>query len=199
MKKFLYIIIFFMLCGVNSFAYKILYAEQFYKLYHSHFLAYPENINENILYLERALASPFVNPLNALTKIDTPEQWERYRHLFRMHVNLEMVKQYRLLASKYDKRNAYFFNYPFRDTNLKSLEMAEYYYNICLYYWREALEISGEISEMPYIHLRDIQYWEDEHYRIRTGDLNYQDIIQRDLDRLVSVREAFLAMDETTY
>ena len=44
-----------------------------------------------------------------------------------------------------------------------------------------------------------IQNWEDECYRIETGNLNYEKILNRELSRLKKVQEDFLAMDEETY
>lgn len=180
-------------------AYNIYYAEQYYKLYHQNFYQYPEDYEENIWYLERALKRPFVNPLNAMATIDNKEEWRRYRALFHLHVNLEMVKQYRLWAAEYDKRVAYFYNQPWKDQNLESLEIAEHYYQTALHYWEQAQIWWARLEKMPYIHLEEIQYWEDECARITSGDLDYQEIIYEDLQRLHKVREQFESMDENTY
>lgn len=180
-------------------AYKILYAEQFYRLYHRHFSQYPEDCAENIYYLEKALERPFVNPLNAMARIEDEKEWERYRLLFTMHVNIKLTEQYRILASKFDKRKAYFFNAPWKETNLKSLQMAEKYYRNALYYWNETLKWVAALDEIPYYHLDEIEYWEDELFRIKTGDLDYKRYIEADLKRLEGVRDSFEAMDESTY
>ena len=192
-----------MLCALlvpaDAVAYEILYAEQYYKLYHQNFYQYPSDFNENIWYLERALASDFANPLNALALVETPEEWERYRYLFAMHVNLELVKQYRYLAAEYDKRAAYFYNAPWKNQNLDSLRYAESYYQAALHYWSEALAWSSRAWRLSYIELERAQYWADLNYRIEHYELDYDEIIQMDLDRLESVRQRFLEMDENTY
>jgi len=180
-------------------SYKILYAEQYYKLYHQNLYQYPEDFNGNIWYLEKAITRPFVNPLNALTVIENQEVWERYRFLFYLHVNLKLVEQYRHLGSKYDKRKAYFFNEPWKEANLKSLDIAESYYIAAEYYWTEALLWIDKLKDIKYFFLSDIQNWEDERFRIITGDLDYEEIIGMDLKRLQQVREDYLAMDENTY
>lgn len=185
--------------AVTGWGYTLLYAEQLYELYHLQFYQYPEDLNECIFYLQKALDAPFANPLNALATIENKTEWERYRYLFKMHVNIKLTELYRLLASKYDKRQAYFYNYPFRETNLRSLEMAEYYYNIALVYWQEALGWVEQIDGSSFLHLTDVQFWEDEYYRITTGDLDYEGYIKEDLQRLEGVRRDFLEMDETTY
>ncbi len=160
---------------------------------------YPENYTGNIWFLEQALGRPFVNPLNALTKIDNRKEWERYRYLFYMHVNLKLVEQYRHLASSYDKRTAYFYNVPWKEDNLKSLEIAESYYKTALYYWKEALIWKEKLKKVKYFFLESIQNWEDERIKIISGELDYEDILKTDLDRLNKVRAEFKAMDENTY
>ncbi|MFP4362453.1 MAG: hypothetical protein ACLFR1_01155 [Spirochaetia bacterium] len=198
------VIIFFLLIlflsSVPGYSYRILYAEQFYRLYHRHFTMYPEDCLENIYYLEQALRADFANPLNAVARdIETPQQWERYRYLFSMHVNLKLVELYLMLGSKYDKFHAYFYNAPFRRQNLESLEIAQESYEYALVYWEEALSWAEQAWSVPYFHLEEIQYWEDESTRIYNGDLDYGEIINDHLDRLESVRRAFEEMDEDTY
>jgi hypothetical protein len=60
---------------ISSLGYSVLYREQYYKLYHQHYIQYPDDAMENIYWLERALKSDFCNPLYALAKIDDKTQW----------------------------------------------------------------------------------------------------------------------------
>lgn len=186
------------LLPVSGHAYKILYAEQFYKLYHLHFYQYPDDTMENIWYLEQALKADFANPLYALARIANPQEWERYRNLFKMHVSLRLVQLYLTLGSGYDKRIAYFFNAPWKEDNLKSLAQAEEIFRFALVYWDEARKWSA-LARKNRNHLEEIQNWEDESYRIETGELDYKRIIGRHLDRLARVRKQFESMDENTY
>ena len=179
-------------------AYRILYAEQYYRLYHLHFYQYPDDTMENIYYLEQALKADFCNPLYALARIDNKWEWERYRSLFKMHVHLKLIELYLTLGSKYDKMIAYFYNAPWKEKNLKSLDIAEKVYRTALAYWREVHRWARKASRLK-PHLEEIQMWEDESYRIMTRDLDYQDIITSHLRRLQRVREDFLKMDENTY
>ncbi|MBI9100785.1 MAG: hypothetical protein JEY99_00090 [Spirochaetales bacterium] len=199
MKRIILIFTLLLISASSLWAYRLMYAEQYYKLYHMHFYQDPSDCNENLFYLEHALKSPFVNPLNAMATIQNEAQWERYRYLFYLHVNLKMTEQYRLLASKYDKFNAYFYNYPWKQENLDSLEYAYSYYDTALYYWDQALEWADKLATVPYHHLSEVQEWEDELYRINTGELDYREFIGMDLERLEEVRAAFRAMDENTY
>lgn len=182
-------------------AWKIQYAEQFYELYHQHFYRYPEDCAENIWYLSMALKSPFANPANALAQIEDEKEWEKYRNLFVMHAYLRITDEYLAMAAKYDKFNAYFYNYPWKSAILDSLRSAEDYYELALETWELAQSYSevARESRFRWINLEEIQYWEDEAYRIEMGELDYRDIIEAHLSRLARVRDDFEAMDYETY
>ncbi len=201
MKRIIAPVLFCFLINNPLSAFQTLYAEQYYKLYHQHFYYYPEDSAENIYYLGMALRSDFANPLNALARIEDEKQWEKYRYLFYMHVNLLIVDSYLKMGSKYDKREAYFYNYPWKYANLDSLDAAESYYKLALEFWQKAREwsLKASDSKFAWMYLEDIQFWEDENYRIQEGDLDYEAVINRELARLQTVREKFQAMDKSTY
>ncbi|MDR2864426.1 MAG: hypothetical protein LBV68_02320 [Spirochaetaceae bacterium] len=182
-------------------AYPVQYKEQYYKLYHLHLIQYPDDTMENIYWLEKALAADFANPLYAMALIENKVQWEKYRYLFMMHVNLKLIEQYIFLGNKWNKRNAYFYNAPWKEENIDSLNTAESCYRSALYYWKDAKAWSEKAQEKHFyfIRLPRIQYWEDEAYRIENGELDYEKTLTRELARLNRVREEFKAMDEGTY
>jgi hypothetical protein len=182
-------------------AYLVQYKEQFYRLYHLHYIQYPDDTMENIHWLEQAVKADFANPLYALALIEDEIQWEKYRYLFMMHVNLKLIEQYLYLGNKWNKRNAYFYNAPWKEQNLESLETAETCFRTALYYWTGAREWAEKALDrrFRYINLRNIQFWEDEAGRIEDKSLDYEKIINRELALLQGVREKFLAMDENTY
>jgi hypothetical protein len=187
-----------LLPALGASAYRILYAEQYYRLYHLHFYQYPDDTMENIYYLEQALKADFSNPLYALARIETPQEWSQYRTLFKMHANLKLVELYLTLGSKYDKMVAYFYNAPWKEDNLRSLELAEKSYRVALGYWAEARRWAEQLPRL-YFNLEEIQHWEDERTRIRSGDLDYAQIIAGHLARLERVRAAFRSMNAATY
>ncbi|MDR0524417.1 MAG: hypothetical protein LBG90_00915 [Spirochaetaceae bacterium] len=182
-------------------AYPIRYKEQFFRLYHIHFDQNPEDTLENIYWLERALTADFANPLNALTRIENEIQWEKYRYLFMMHLNLKLIEQYIFLGNKWNKRRAYFFNAPWKEQNLESLGIAESCYQTALYYWKDAVAWAEKAQDrrFRFINLEQIQNWEDEAFKIEGKSLNYEKTLTRELGLLQKVRETFEAMDETTY
>ncbi|MCL2243631.1 MAG: hypothetical protein FWC03_04090 [Treponema sp.] len=180
--------------------YYVTYKEQYYRLFHLHYIQYPDDSMENIYWLEHAMKADFANPLYALTLIENETQWEKYRYLFNMHINLKLIEQYLFLGNKWNKRNAYFYNAPFRDQNLESLETAETCYRTALYYWDEAVAWAEKSLDRRFrwINLQKIQFWEDEAFRIEKGTLDYGKTIRRELTLLQGVREKFEAMD-TSY
>ena len=193
-KKYLLPIV-FLLLNPNAFGYKILYAEQYYRLFHRHFYQSPDDSVENIHYLVRALQADFANPLYALARIETREEAERYRYLFKMHVNLKLIKLHLLLGLKYDKMKAYYYNEPWKEDNLKSLEIADEVYRYALHFWERARSWSAKAWKVRNIDLEEIYEWQDENFRIETGDLDYGDIIQAHLKRLNEVKQAFIEME----
>ncbi len=200
MRRFLVVLLLLVVSFPSSLsAYRVTYKEQYYRLYHIQFYQYPERITENVFWLQQALRADFANPLNALAVIETPREWERYRYLFTMHVNLKLTELYLRWASKYFKHDAYFYNYPFQRQNLESLQIAEELLNRAIPYWNEAKLWSTIASQVPGVYLEEIQHWHDEHHRIEKGDLDYEAIINRHLDRLEEVRSGFLRMNELTY
>jgi len=177
--------------------YPVIFKEQFYRLFHVHLVQYPDDTMENIYWLEKALKADFANPLYALAKIENEIQWEKYRYLFTMHINIKLIEQHLFLGNRFNKRNAYFYNAPWKDQNLESLEVAEACYRTALYYWDEAVSWAKKANERRFrwIDIPRIQFWQDEAFRIEKGTLNYGRTIKRELDLLQKVRERFEAMD----
>jgi hypothetical protein len=186
----------------ESHAYIIKYKEEYYQLYHLHYAQYPDDTMENIYWLEQALKADFCNPLYALALIENETQWEKYRYLFMMHTNLKLIEQWLFLGNKWNKRNAYFYNAPWKEQNLESLETAEVCFKAALAYWDAALEWAEKVygdRRFRFLNLPRVSYWENEAWRIQNGKLDYGRTIERELRLLQEVREKFEAMDGNTY
>jgi hypothetical protein len=178
--------------------YLVMYKEQYYRLYHVHYHQYPDDTLENIFWLEQALKANFANPLYALARIETEVQYEKYCYLFMMHLNLKMTEQYLYMASKFNKRHAYFFNAPWKEENLRSLAIAEKYFEAARHYWAEAASWAEKVRDrrFRFMRLEKVEFWEDEAYRIiELKTFNYGKTIDRELAMLYSVREQFEAME----
>jgi hypothetical protein len=182
-------------------AYYVQYKEQYFRLYHLHYIQYPDDTMENIYWLEQAIKADFANPLYALALIEDETQWEKYRYLFMMHAHLKLIEQYLYLGNKWNKRNAYFYNAPWKTQNLESLETAETCFRTALSYWETARDWAEKAQDkrFRFINLARVQFWEDEAGRIEDKSLDYGKIINRELGLLQQVRERFQSMDGNTY
>ncbi|MDR2149433.1 MAG: hypothetical protein LBO67_01140 [Spirochaetaceae bacterium] len=179
-------------------AYPIQYKEQYYRLYHLHYIQYPDDTIENIYWLEKALDADFANPLYAAARIENEIAYEKYQYLFMMHLNLKMIEQYLFLGNKWNKREVYFYNKPWKEQNLKSLETAETCYKTALLYWDDAVEWANKALErrFRFIDLEQIHFWQDEAARIADTTLDYAKTINRELSLLQKVRETFQQMED---
>ena len=184
-------------CALPVNGYFVTYKEQYYRLFHVHYIQYPDDSMENIYWLEKAIQAEFCNPLYALALIENETQWEKYRYLFNMHIYIKLIEQYLFLGNKWNKRNAYFYNAPWKEQNLESLETAETCFRTALYYWDEAVAWAEKANNRRFrwIDLQKVQFWQDEAFRIENGKLNYGRTIQRELEMLQVVREKFQAME----
>jgi hypothetical protein len=198
----LFISFLFSFFPVKAHAYIIKYKEEYYQLYHLHYVQYPDDTMENIYWLEQALKADFCNPLYALALIENETQWEKYRYLFMMHTNLKLIEQWLFLGNKWNKRNAYFYNAPWKEQNLDSLETAEACFRAALSYWDAAKEWANKVNgdrRFRFVNLPRVSYWENEAWRIQNSKLDYGRTIERELNSLQNIREKFEAMDENTY
>lgn len=191
----------FCISQVSLVAYFVTFKEQYYKLYHIHYQQYPEDVLENIYWLEKASKADFANPQAAFTKITTKDEWEKYRYLFNMHINLKLIEQHFRLGRTYDKQVAHFYDAPWKEEYLNGLNLAQQCYATGLYYWKEAKNWAEKTKDkkFQFMFLTGVQNWEDERERILQGSLDYEKIINRELARIEKVQQDFLAMDENTY
>lgn len=181
-----------------AFSYMVKYKEDYYKLFHVHYQQYPDDVMENIYWLEKAVQADFCNPLYTGVKIDDEKDWEKYRYLFMMHINLKLIEQHMRLGRTYDKQVAHFYDAPWKDLYIENLEKAKSCYNAGLYYWREAKlwAEKANVGKFKFLCLQDIQNWEDERERVGNGKLNYEKILNRELTRVQKVIDEFSVMEK---
>lgn len=182
-------------------AYMVKYKEDYYKLFHVHYQQYPDDVMENIYWLEQAVKADFANPLYASAKIEDERDWEKYRYLFMMHVNLKLIEQHTRLGRIYDHPAARFYEAAWKDVYVEELEKAKSCYQAGLYYWKEAKlwAEKANVSKFNFLYLSELQSWEDERDRIGTGKLNYEKILNREISRVQRVIDDFSAMESKEY
>lgn len=180
-------------------AYIVNYKEEYYKLYHIHYQQYPDDCIENIYWLEKAAAADFCNPQFCGIEITSEKQWEKYRYLFQMHINLKLIEQHLRLGRVYDKRRINFYDAPFKDEYLHNLEQTLSCYKTAVYYWEEAKVWCEKAnnSSFNFLYITERQYWEDERERMTSGELDYEKILNREISRVEKNIEELKSMDKT--
>ncbi len=186
---------------VKSSAYMVKYKEDFLKLYHIHYQLNPDDCIENIYWLEKAVQADFCNPLYAYARIANEAEWEKYRYLFQMHLNLKLIEQHLRLGRIYDKKVACFYDAPWKEEYLRNLQKAESYYKACYAYWQEASlwAEKANAGKFRFLFITQLQNWEDERERIFTGALDYKKTLDRELTRISSVISDLKAMEGPSY
>ena len=182
-------------------AYMVKYKEDYYKLFHVHYAQLPDDCLENIYWLEQAVKADFANPMYARAAIRDERDWEKYRYMFMMHVNLKLIEQHMRLGRIYDHQVARFYDAPWKDVYVEELKKAKSCYEAGLAYWREAKlwAEKANVAKFNFLYLTDIQGWEDERERIGTGKLDYEKILQREIARVQGVIDDFTAMESKDY
>ena len=200
-KKILVFFSLIIICAASSSAYVVKYKEDYYKLFHTHYAQLPDDCIENIYWLEKAVNADFANPLYAYTKIENESEWEKYRYLFQMHLNLKLIEQHLRLGRIYDKKVAYFYDAPWKDEYLRNLEKALSCYKAGYYYWEEAQLWSEKANstKFRFLNITNLQNWEDERERIVSGKLDYKKILDREVNRVQKVIDNLIAMEDKNY
>lgn len=160
---------------------RLYFAEEFY-LYILNLYYTNPNLERNIRFMQWALEAPFDNQVRSLAKIETENDWYRYKALFRMHVNLLIIDSYLQLARRFDKEHVYFYNLWYAEELKESFTIARYYYETATNYWEEVKHHAASAEEIP--GRINLDYWEDELYLIQTGELDYDRIIEDHLRKL---------------
>jgi hypothetical protein len=160
---------------------RLYYAEEFY-LYVMNLYQVNPSLERNIRFMQWALQAPFDNPVRSLARIETQNDFTRYKTLFKMHVNLLIIDSYLQLARRFDKQHVYFFNLWYAESLKESFQIARYYYQIGLNYWGEVEKYAQAGEKLP--GRIDIDEWEDDLYRIQNGELDYSAIISSHLEKL---------------
>jgi len=158
------------------------YLEDFYMLYGMKQYYNENSLRKNINNLKKALGSKFRHPSQALIKIETQQEYLKYRRLMFMHINILILKNYLRIASKYDKKKIYFYNLDFSKEIMESLSIAEKLNKKAILYWERAKKHAINASKIKLT--TDLGFIESERYSIIKGNLNYKKIIKNHLKRI---------------
>ncbi|MBN2403030.1 MAG: hypothetical protein JXN64_11605 [Spirochaetes bacterium] len=167
------------------------YLEDFYQLYGMKQHYNENSLRKNIDRLKTALNCKFRHPSEALVKVESDEEYLKYRRLMFMHINILIMRNYLRIASRYDKQKIYFYNSPFAKEINESFDIAESLYREAIPYWGKAEKYAMDASEIKIT--TGLGFIESERYSIVKGDLSYGKIINDHLKRLTSKREKLAA------
>lgn len=167
---------------------KIKYKEDFFRLYNVWLYKDLDSISRNIYFLELAYVVSFDHPIRALIPITNEIQYERYKNILMMYITLMLTKEYIDYAYMYVKENIYFYNEEFFKDYLDGYDIAEHYLKCASKYWEEALNFA-RIADSIKGYRTELHYMEDQLYRIKINDLNYEKIINNLMSRINKNRE----------
>lgn len=162
--------------------------EDFFLLYSLQQHYDEQALRRDIYFLDIGLNRRFRHPSQALCKIETPEEYHKYRLLIFMHMNLKIMRSYLRIGSKYDKRHLYFYNLDFADELKESFAIAEYNYRKSIPYWIKAQEYAKEAS--AYSFELDMGTLESIRYEIMTGDIDFGVYTANHLSKLHEKQQA---------
>lgn len=158
------------------------YVEDFYLLYGMK-LYYDENsLRENIRNLSMALSTKFRHPSQALVKVETPDEYEKYKNLILMHINYLLMRDTMKIAARYDKRKVLFFNMDFAKEIDASLDIADSLYAEALPYWKEVRQFADKASQ--YKITTELSVLESERYAVIRGETDFAKIIAGHRDKI---------------
>lgn len=158
------------------------YVEDFYELYGMK-LYYDENsLRKNIDRLKIALTCKFRHPSQALVKVETEEEYYKYRNLMFMHINMLIMRNYLKIATRYDKKRIYFYDIDFAKDLQESLKIAEQMYKKALPYWNEAKK-HAEIASTVRL-TTNLSHIETQRVKIIRGEIDFVKIINNHITRV---------------
>jgi hypothetical protein len=158
------------------------YLEDYYQLYGMKQYYNENSLRKNIDRLKTALNCKFRHPSESLVKIETDEEFLKYRRLMFMHINILIMRNYMSIAAKYDKQKIFFYNTPFSKEINESFDIAESLYKEAIPYWEKAGKYAADASEVRIT--TDLGFIESERFSILNGELDYGKIIGDHLKRL---------------
>lgn len=163
------------------------YVEDYYRLYGMKEYYNDNSLHMNIARLKTALTRRFRHPSEALVKVDSAEEYAKYRKLMFMHINLLIMRNHLKLAARYDMQKIKFYHVPFSQEINDSFITAEKYYREAIPYWKKAKKLAEQASTIKLT--TDLSAMESERYSIIHGELDYDKIIGNHLKRLAEKKK----------
>lgn len=157
------------------------YLEDYYLLYGMKLYYNETSLRQNIEMLETALKCKFRHPSQALVRVETEDEYLKYRKLMFMHINIMIMRNYLKIGARYDKVSIRFTDAAFAKEILESLDIAIRIYKQALPYWDEARKHAKASSRIKIT--TKMSNIESERYKIVKEELDYGKIIKNHISR----------------
>lgn len=157
------------------------YLEDYYLLYGMKLYYNETSLRQNIEMLKTGLRCKFRHPSQALVRVETEEEYLKYRKLMFMHINIMIMRNYLKIGARYDKVSIRFTDEAFAKEILDSLDIAIKIYKEALPYWDEAKKHAGAASRIKIT--TKMSNIESERYKIVHDELDFEKIIKDHISR----------------
>jgi hypothetical protein len=137
--------------------------------------------------LKIGLNCKFRHPSQALVTVDTEDEYLKYRKLMFMHINIMIMRNYLKIGIRYDKKSIKFHDVSFANEINESLDIARKIYQEAIPYWEEAKRYAEESGQIKLT--TKLSNIESERYRIITGDLDFNKIINAHISKVDKKQE----------
>lgn len=97
-----------------------------------------DTIARNIYLLELALVMPFEDPIKALVRITSKQQYEKYKYAIEAHLHQRLADQYLQYGRLFYKENIYFYTTDYYKEYLLGYDIAEFYFRSARIYRQRA-------------------------------------------------------------
>ncbi len=151
------------------------YLEDYYQLYGMKQYYNENSLRMNIARLKTSLNCRFRHPSMALVKVESEEEYLKYRNLMFMHINMLIMRNYLKIAARYDKRDIRFYHWDYAEELSESLDIADTHYREALPYWDRVREYARKASSIRVT--TDLGYIETERKKVITGETDFGKII----------------------
>lgn len=158
------------------------YLEDYYQLYGMKQYYDENSLRANIGKMSAALGSKFRHPSEALVKIQTEEEYSKYKDLLYMHINMLIMRDIMKIATQYDKQHIYFYNLDYAQTISESLDIADKLYDEAVPYWDEARRYAQHATN--YKITTELSFMESERFSIVKGETDFRKIIGKHKDSI---------------
>ncbi len=163
------------------------YLEDYYELYGMKQYYNENSLRKNIERMKTALTCKFRHPSQALTKVESEEEYLKYRNLMFMHINMLIMRDYMKIARRYDKQKISFYSGEFSKEINESFDIAEELYREAMPFWHTAKMYAERASEIKLT--TDLGFIESERYSIVHGDIDFEKIINGHLAKVEKKRQ----------